>query len=261
MKILALLLALATAQAPTPTAPVEAPKPAVAPPGSQIPPFEKLDPDAAPTAEQIKEAVIDHLLKGVEGECKGKKDCIPAMGLNGTVNELMADGVETFLVAAQFYGAKAVIIKISSPGGYLEEAEKIIAAIKGSKVPVHCVADEMAMSAAFWILQTCTERVATLHTKLMIHEPYGVFATPKITIKQLRHLADELEEGYKKIIADVAPRLKLSSEQFRLRLSIGDWDMSPPVAVANHALDRIVLDLPTYRQMVKDKYAPKVPVR
>ncbi len=136
-------------------------------------------------------------------------------------------------------------VVIDSPGGDMDAANIIVRGFKAltdSGSRINCLVTGKAMSAAFFILQACSVRIAYSHAELMIHEPSMMYAgkTPVIMpLKALRGFVRELGNDSEKIADVVAPRMKMSFEAFHKKLDDGDWTMTPAEAIINHALDRI----------------------
>jgi len=88
------------------------------------------------------------------------------LGEIGGLSTLMA---LSWLDAAKAKGAKAVHLKIHSPGGSVFAGLALMQKVEALGIPVHCTVDAAAFSMAFVLLQSCTTRAMTKRSMLMMH--------------------------------------------------------------------------------------------
>lgn len=137
-------------------------------------------------------------------------------------------------------------VRIDSPGGSSESARAIVSmfhTLQTAGTRIRCTVTGKAMSAAFWILQACDDRIAVPSAQFMIHEPL-VFLAPSddpriITLATFRTITAELEADLTEIVIVVAPRLGLTDKAFRDKILNKEWRMSAQDALSNHAIDSI----------------------
>lgn len=141
-----------------------------------------------------------------------------------------------------------VRVVINSPGGSVTSANAITNVFmfaRANGVKVRCLVDGRAMSAAFWILESCGERMATPQSKMMTHSPY-IIARGEIvlTLEILEKFLAELTQDDRQLAAVVAPRLGMTPEAFRAKLKevgLEGWRFDAPEALNLHALDSLFM--------------------
>jgi ATP-dependent protease ClpP protease subunit len=159
--------------------------------------------------------------------------------LAGGIDEDAVKHVTEHLEKAKAEGAKQVLMRVNSPGGNLDEALLIAQLIERSEIPVDCLVDGDALSAAFYILQSCRDRAATARSALMAHEPYfrNLAHADRQTVTEALEMIDVVAEQF---IQHCAARLKISLGAFRRRIKGRDWWMTPAQALEAGAIDRVV---------------------
>lgn len=142
-------------------------------------------------------------------------------------------------------------VEIDSPGGMVGSTKGIIEVFKflgEHKVKIRCLVTGNASSAAFVILESCTERLATSKATMMMHEPFLVHIPDGddkpsfMSIKAIRTMLAELEDDSKYFADVITPKMLLTPKQYHDRLDAGGmegWRMTAPEALTNHAIDAI----------------------
>jgi ATP-dependent protease ClpP protease subunit len=133
---------------------------------------------------------------------------------------------------------KGITLEINSGGGVADSAFLLSKAIENSKVPVVCVVDGHGMSAAFYVLQSCTYRVMTKRSVLMTHNPSisGVGGNAGEFLEVSRLLAASQEA----MLQHTARRLVIPVKQLREWLSTGALFMDYTFAIKIGAVDLVV---------------------
>jgi ATP-dependent protease ClpP protease subunit len=198
-----------------------------------------------------------------EQKCTNRP-CVFVGAILDRITTKTADDADAFFKLVRSEKPDAVVIIIVSRGGMMDAGERIFNTFATSPVPVHCYAGGIAASAAFVILQGCSDRVSDVDTHLMIHEAYYKIpaGTPQdITIghKKLLDLASSLDESNKSMCNMIGPRMQMKPEDLCAKIALGDWYMTPMEALASHAIDSIDLnsDPDGYVKSVKAELAKK----
>ena len=129
-----------------------------------------------------------------------------------------------------------VKVYIDSPGGDMDQAFVITGVM--DKFTTECFAKE-AMSAAFFILQTCNLRKASDSSKLMFHSA-RILTTKNITMHEGDLLSAAISLSYSNgyMIGTVARRIGIPLGVLVAQLNqIGDWFMTPKEAVDLNLVD------------------------
>jgi ATP-dependent protease ClpP protease subunit len=160
-------------------------------------------------------------------------------GIDADLTKKLDEAFDT----AEADGSKGMVIVINSGGGLVNEAREMAKRIDASKIPVYCIVDGTAASAAFWLLQHCPTRIMVDSSVLMAHDPYDVvFGRTNLTRKFLRehlesHDRDALEWGKESVA-----RLKISLKFYQKKVFEKDWWIASSLAQDIGAVDRVVDD-------------------
>lgn len=84
------------------------------------------------------------------------------------IDDYTVDALEASLLALS--DADVIVLVLDTPGGYVAPARRAARAIETSATPIICLVDGNAMSAGFYILQSCAVRLMTPRSVLMAHE-------------------------------------------------------------------------------------------
>jgi len=139
-------------------------------------------------------------------------------------------------------------VTIDSPGGHTPAAEMIVNAftsIRTAGTVVKCRVTGKALSAAFWILQSCSIRESVPSARLMAHEPYAMWVGEtgtyyRASLPALRDLVKGLEHDSDALANTCATRMHIAITDWHKRLEPGDWNMTATEALKQHALDSII---------------------
>jgi ATP-dependent protease ClpP protease subunit len=143
-------------------------------------------------------------------------------------------------------------IFIDSPGGSVQTAKQIVAAIRSSAHPVRCVAN-FAASAAFLIFQACHERIVTPASVLMQHEAsfsaQGEQPNVESFVGFVRRQIDELVKAQ-------AKRMKMSETAFKKNVAT-DWWFTSGDALEHKAADKMLV-ISCTKEMAERKTQEKI---
>ncbi len=188
----------------------------------------------------------------------GARPCVQYVPLLGPLGRSQALLMMSWLSHINEEKADAGVIIIDSPGGDFEAAQAIVQTMRESHVKLHCVVNGMAASAAFWLLQVCDERAATIDSMLLAHEPRTIAKEDTVlTMPTLKEVLSDLAATNDVIAATCGPRMGLTPTQYKARISGADWHMSASGGLALHALDRVEHSVNEYLRGVKTRYVTK----
>lgn len=138
-------------------------------------------------------------------------------------------------------GADHITIVIDSEGGDIQSGFALGQAFlryHQAGVPVNCVVKGKAFSMAFYLLQACSVRAATIDSTLMAHEP-SVGA--RMTRQQMREYAEGLDKLTDQLGTVGSLRMNISKNEFLRRIDGKNWYITPEEALELGAIDRIIL--------------------
>jgi ATP-dependent protease ClpP protease subunit len=151
--------------------------------------------------------------------------------LTSEINSTME---QDFTKAMLTYDKDLMYIYIDSPGGGIFSMIHMINMIDSVNFKTVCVA-RYAASAAFLIMQHCTERYIVNNGILMSHNGSGFFMGefPRIEseLKMALETIDNIEEK-------TADRMKMTLDEYRKKINVNLW-MSVKSAQENNAVDGI----------------------
>lgn len=146
-------------------------------------------------------------------------------------------------------GTKHVTLVINSPGGLVEETQKMISDLAQDAdhmgTEITCVAHDIAGSMAAVLLQSelCDIRLMTPEARIMFHSValknlywgiYGVNQSLAETLVEITKAAN------KRIAEQVTPRMKISEGFYLDMIKNGDWILSYKDALRYGAVDGII---------------------
>lgn len=237
-----ILLVLFLAFRPAPAAAEDAPPDPI----SLIHLMEGLDEDSTTEAPELK--------------CpKDAKICAFSYRLQGPINDKAAEKIQKFDAAVKKAGGKAAMVEIVSPGGDPDAGQEIIRTIEMSSVKYVCVADGMAASAAFAILQSCDVRYMTKRSVLMTHNVVMEHEEGTSDVTTLDGARENLEtmEAMSDAFAEQCTRhLKgMTMEQYRARIAHAAWFLSWKDAVNYGFVQQALAVTPNfvYHALLEDK--------
>ena len=137
----------------------------------------------------------------------------------------------------------------------MPSAKRMIQAVREFPKPVHCIVENRAFSAAFWLLQTCDKRIALSTAELMAHEPLFMPTYRSFTRSTLQDMLGELNVLNDVIAETVAPRMGMTIRAYKRRIAKGDWHMSARGALKNRAVDRVIPNIKSYHKKLKQLYS------
>ena len=171
---------------------------------------------------------------------------VPVVIFRSEVDEDGVDKLEVALNEANDSDPKSILLVIDSPGGSLSEVNRAIRAIQMSKAPVDCVADGLAASAAFYMLESggCRTRGATDGAVLLFHEAYvPELSMAHVRERDIKDLLATLRTYNMAMIRVCAHRMAMDPVLVKEKLDNTDWWMTSDEALGNHAVDYVASSL------------------
>ncbi len=165
------------------------------------------------------------------------------------------------LTESEILGVTDIELLLDSPGGDVLAAFRMAALLATAKPIVHCLVGRGAESAALVLLQGCDDRAASPTSHLMEH--YATVTMVKdgaYSAEVLSEMVEGLKESRQLMVEILAERSlatlgvsdAVPASLIALRLSQGDWEMSPAEAVAFGFLDRVVPDAVTFQRSIEN---------
>lgn len=187
----------------------------------------------APTNPHIPEAapvLVEQVVNS--GKVKGT---IATLKLEGKIEQETADAVIHTLSTLP-PDLQAVVLVIDSPGGDVAAARRIVRALE--ELPaLACVVDGDALSAGFYILQSCPLRLMTLRSTLMVHKGH-ISLPPGVTLAPEDQAA--LDAWNRALSEQVCGRMNMAKEDCVAKYEAEDWWMNWREGLAMGAVDDIV---------------------
>ncbi len=146
------------------------------------------------------------------------------------------------LVNAQISHAPEVTLHFDSPGGDIMAMRAFAALmhrIEESGTKIVCVVDGDAGSAAFYLLQQCSERVAHPGSRFLWHQYSALLRENAYTARELEEIARELRAGSHEASVEIAKRLRISADELERRIADRDYFFDAREALEIGAIDRI----------------------
>lgn len=147
---------------------------------------------------------------------------------------------EVLMETAQL-GHEHIVVNVDSYGGSLRSAQAIGSAILESRVPVTCVVENLAASAAFIVLQSCPRRVISPNARLLIHEARYRYPHGPMSIHEQASRMFEQHELNQALAKLQCFRMNISVDECHDRYWGRDWVLSPTEALELRAVDRIAV--------------------
>jgi ATP-dependent protease ClpP protease subunit len=136
-------------------------------------------------------------------------------------------------------------ITIDTPGGDFDATQKFAKWLERSGLTVECTVDGMAASGGSYLLQSCTTRAMTKRSALMFHAPW--YQNVRVgDRKNLTDLLRQIDVGENQYAEQCVARMKISAKEFKRRIYMKDWWLTPEEALEVGAVDRVV-DSPNRR--------------
>jgi ATP-dependent protease ClpP protease subunit len=216
----------------------------------KVPPQPQVEPADAGTVDAPEPT--PHLT--VPDKCLGD-DCVPVLMFTARIDDASAAMFAQAVMLSVGIGAEALVVVLDSGGGSFDAAMRMVELIRAAPFPVHCLVDGQASSSAFFLLQACTTRTATVTSRLLVHEVfYEVHGDTKLTRSTMKSYIRELDADNDRALALVADRMGMKQSDLEAKVAYDDWVMSPNQALEAHALDRVVLRGPIYVKELVDSH-------
>jgi ATP-dependent protease ClpP protease subunit len=252
-----LFLVSTTAIAATPVPITVAPTPlqSLPPPGSksQTPklspemeklftPIERVTGASPAVTNQPKPSAPDKEQPNPCDEQKGH-DCVVALRLAGTIDDRTKIELGVFLTMAKKWGAKIVMLEITTDGGLYPQGHDMARMIELFPGSVVCVGDSTVASMGVYILEACDRRLITKRTTLMVHQVLAPVSEVYLNAPQL-HARAKAAEAYTTIYFEqVVAKTKLSLVELRKKVGSREWYINSDEALKLGFVDAVV-DVP-----------------
>lgn len=141
------------------------------------------------------------------------------------------------LVAA---GATTLTLRINSYGGSVPDGQKFVQhleSIKKSGVKVVCIGDGNVMSMALYLLQSCSERLATDRTVFLAHNAASQASGNAVEQERTVHMLQVLSDALANFIGG---RIKMGPEKYKARIAQMEWVFGTREALDEGVIDRVV---------------------
>lgn len=172
----------------------------------------------------------------------------------GDIRTMSASIFRDSLEKAMAINPEVVVVELNTDGGSVADGLDMAKAIERLDVPTICLVDGRGYSEGIYVLQACDLRLMTDRSQLMVHEPHyeGIIDTPHLQPLLKRQKRDTwVWTQY------VAKRWKITPEELRKRIALGDWWMTSEEALAVRAVDGIIGDARDLRRgLVRDLALP-----
>lgn len=138
-------------------------------------------------------------------------------------------------------GPDYIIIEVDSYGGDVDAGWKMKRIVERSHTKTICVADNKADSMAVYFMQSCTQRMMTKRSSLLVH--YGYWTTIE------NHSEKDFESFWHRQLAlndqclAQLHRFKVSRSYIKRKLDAGDWILLPDEALKAGAVDKIIVSI------------------
>lgn len=185
------------------------------------------------------EKFFDEQRQATRADLAGKESV--ELEIVGEITERLSDNFGAELKAAS--AAKQITIMIDTMGGSSDAGRTIAQSIEkaAKRAAVTCIVDGQALSAGFYILQSCPVRILTKRSLLMAHEPWlgggGMGGTHRADAIRALELIDAEARAYAE---QCAARLTITSDEFLAKIRNRDWWISPMEAAKLGAVDQVV---------------------
>lgn len=162
----------------------------------------------------------------------------------GSMDKPMIDKALASLHSAAEQHPRFIVVEINSIGGNVEYGFAFARAIEDSNDRVVCLVDGSALSMAFYVLQSCNERVMTRRSVLMTHEVrLGTINAPQSTMSELYNYHADITAYSRAFGEHVSHRMGMTYRQYAPHVTGNkDWYMDWVQALRYRAIDNVVYD-------------------
>jgi len=177
-------------------------------------------------------------------ECK-ERPCVPAYRFSDSVDDDSAKKFEKFMKSVTKAKPDAVMVEFNTPGGSFDDGHEIARLIENAPFPTVCVVDHTSASMGMYLLQSCSTRVMTKRSQLMIHQVAIIVSRARLTEVTLENLQAQLKSATRSYIEWVTHRMKIGAPEMLQRVNSGreyylDWQE----ALKTGAVDKVVTGPP-----------------
>ncbi len=178
---------------------------------------------------------------------------IATIEFRGSVDDMSAEFLSESFAEALKLNPAIILLVIDSPGGSIWAMNQMIRTVQESPVPVACIADGMAASAAAVLLEACDLRAATPMTLILFHGASGQIKGNEADIAGDLTLIRAINETMTLFVAN---RIGMPIAEFRELIRQDFW-VGPVTAVEMNIIDLIAPDVATFRAGLGVSNGPK----
>ncbi len=176
-----------------------------------------------------------------------KQQDIATIYFTSDVSEMSADFLDEAFVDAAEVKPKLIVLVINSPGGDVFAMTRMIKTVQESKVPVACIVDGMAASAAGVLLEACHIRSMTPMSLILFHGASTRLQGNESTITGDLSLLTAINEM---MAVFVSSRLGMPLAEYQ-ELTRQDFWLGPVTALRLHAIDGIEPSVASFKESLK----------
>ncbi len=204
----------------------------------------------APSASASAVATVQPLQRP-----SGWRHFIPTLTFDSDISDASVTAAVTALAQAQAAGAEAVLVLIDSPGGDVSSSYRLMRAIESSKIPVYCLVDGKGYSMAAYALQSCSLRLMTKRSTLMLHEVSSTgVSSGTNTPGSALDLGRQLERMTTALVQQACSRICLSPQRLQHLVQGRQLWLTAAEASAIDAVDAVLEETPAaLEQQLQDR--------
>jgi ATP-dependent protease ClpP protease subunit len=140
-----------------------------------------------------------------------------------------------------------VLLQISTEGGHYRQGVRLYEALRMAPVPVIGLAVGQAHSTGLLVLQGCDLRIATAHTRFLVHHPFVIFKA-HVSLKrslqdweeELRRIYREANQNTNEVLDIITRRDRRISRSKLLEYMNASQALTTEEALAAHLIDGII---------------------
>lgn len=166
--------------------------------------------------------------------------------------EITKNTVSKFIYDIETIKKKEIYVYINSVGGLVDAGLDIIQYMNYTQmynnVTLLCIAHK-AYSMAFHILQHCTYRYITYSSQVMQHQ----VSIERLggSLENINNYLTIINKKYKEIIGVESRRLKITPDEYRIRIAT-DWWLTGIDIIQNNVADKLVSFIGCHSNLHKD---------
>lgn len=140
-----------------------------------------------------------------------------------------------------------LLLQISTEGGHYRQGVRLYEALRMSPVPVIGLAVGQAHSTGLLVLQGCRHRIATEHTRFLVHHPFVIFKA-HVSLRrslsswesELRRIYQEAQQNTDEVLDIITSRDPRISRSQILEYMNASQALTTEQALRAHLIDGVV---------------------